>query len=175
MRFVLFSAFAVLTLGACAPHAPHDPDILLLAQSVKITPRLEEKPPEAVMPKPAKPPNKKIIKQPKETKPQSAVVVQTPSQSTSTSTSACVTPLPNASFKAGETVMMNIIGEKDLSGLYVIDDQGLVRLPLIGFQKAAGLLPDSFAQHVTSAYKNGYLTNPVIAVTKGPSCEVKAP
>lgn len=173
MRFVLLSISTALLASSCAPQALDDPDILLLAQSVKMTPRLEEKKPEVVMPAPAKLQDKKITQPSEKAKPKSATTITPPAQSTPAP--ACITPLPNAPFKAGETVMMNIVGEKDLSGLFVIDAQGLVRLPLIGFQKAAGLLPDSFAQHVTSAYKNGYLTNPVIAVTKGPSCEVKAP
>ncbi len=178
-RFI-FSIF-LLFLTACAPATPHvaDTDLLILAddytppaqpfqnttsspipesEPIKQSSQKSQKPQKPVTKTAAKP----ITKSSPKTKPTQVKPIQ-----------ECVTPSPNEAFRVGETVMLNIVGEKDLSGLYVIDEAGFISLPLIGKIPAKDLLPPQLATHITNSYRNGYLVNPVVAVTKGPSCGVK--
>jgi protein involved in polysaccharide export with SLBB domain len=65
---------------------------------------------------------------------------------------------------SGDKVRVNVFGQADLQGEYVIDGAGFVQLPLIGQTKAAGLTIAEFQKQVTEKLGNGYLVNPNVDV-----------
>lgn len=65
---------------------------------------------------------------------------------------------------AGDRLRVIVFGEMDLSGEYEVDGSGLVRLPLIGQVKAAGLALGEFEGMVKSALDEGYLRNARVSV-----------
>ncbi len=65
---------------------------------------------------------------------------------------------------AGDKVRVSVFGETDLSGEYQIDGSGLVRLPLIGTVRAAGLNAPALENAIAGALGNGYLKQPRVNV-----------
>jgi polysaccharide export outer membrane protein len=66
---------------------------------------------------------------------------------------------------AGDKVQVNVFGQPDLSGDFVVDGTGFVQLPLIGQVKAAGLSIREFETEVANALRNGqYLKDPRVSV-----------
>lgn len=65
---------------------------------------------------------------------------------------------------SGDKVRVNVFGQADLQGEYVIDGAGFVQLPLIGQTKAAGITVAEFQKQVTEKLGNGYLINPNVDV-----------
>ena len=65
---------------------------------------------------------------------------------------------------AGDKVRVSVFGETDLSGEYQIDGSGLVRLPLIGTVRAAGLNAPALENAIGAALANGYLKQPRVNV-----------
>jgi len=64
----------------------------------------------------------------------------------------------------GDKVKITVFGQTDLSGEFVVDDQGIMQLPLIGQVKAAGLTISDFQRSVTSKFADGYLRDPRVSV-----------
>ncbi len=65
---------------------------------------------------------------------------------------------------SGDKVRVNVFGQSDLDGEYVVDGAGFVQLPLIGQIKAAGRTVDEFQKDVTAKFAEGYLVNPSVNV-----------
>lgn len=65
---------------------------------------------------------------------------------------------------SGDKVRVNVFGQADLAGEYVVDGAGFVQLPLIGQTKAAGLTVLEFQKEVTTKFAAGYLVNPSVDV-----------
>ncbi|HXC56181.1 MAG TPA: polysaccharide biosynthesis/export family protein [Rhizomicrobium sp.] len=66
---------------------------------------------------------------------------------------------------AGDKVKVNVYGQTDLSGEFVVDGSGTVQLPLIGQVKAMGLTVRQFETAITDALKSGdYLKDPRVSV-----------
>ncbi|MGC9953112.1 MAG: polysaccharide biosynthesis/export family protein [Rhizomicrobium sp.] len=66
---------------------------------------------------------------------------------------------------AGDKVQVNVFGQPDLSGDFVVDGTGFVQLPLIGQVKASGLSIREFETEVANALRNGqYLKDPRVSV-----------
>lgn len=65
---------------------------------------------------------------------------------------------------SGDKVRVNVFGQSDLDGEYVVDGAGYVQLPLIGQVKAVGRTVDEFQKEVTAKFSEGYLVNPNISV-----------
>lgn len=65
---------------------------------------------------------------------------------------------------SGDKVRVNVFGQADLAGEYVVDGAGFVQLPLIGQTKAAGLTVLEFQKEVTTKFAGGYLINPSVDV-----------
>ena len=65
---------------------------------------------------------------------------------------------------SGDKVRVNVFGQADLAGEYVVDGAGFVQLPLIGQMKAAGLTVTEFQKEITAKFADGYLVNPSIDV-----------
>ena len=65
---------------------------------------------------------------------------------------------------SGDKVRVTVYNEKDLSGEYDVNDQGLVALPLIGQVKVGGLTIGDAQQVITDRYGKDYLVNPRVTV-----------
>jgi polysaccharide export outer membrane protein len=65
---------------------------------------------------------------------------------------------------SGDKVRVTVFNEKDLSGEYDVNDQGLVALPLIGQVKVGGLSISEAQQVITDRYGKDYLVNPRVTV-----------
>ncbi len=64
----------------------------------------------------------------------------------------------------GDKVRVTVFGQDDLGGEFVIDDTGVVRLPMIGQVKAADLTVHDFEDAVIAKLQDGYLVNPRVSV-----------
>ncbi len=90
--------------------------------------------------------------------------------------SAACTHLPqlskfDASTYSGRTILgpsdvvdIRIFDEKELSGVYQINSDGTLRLPLVGVIKISGLAPDEAAQKIAGEYGTKYLKNPQVTI-----------
>ena len=64
----------------------------------------------------------------------------------------------------GDKVRVTVFSEKDLSGDFDVNDQGLVALPLIGQVKVGGLTQSEAENLITQRYGKDYLVNPRVNV-----------
>jgi protein involved in polysaccharide export with SLBB domain len=64
----------------------------------------------------------------------------------------------------GDKLRVSVFEEDDLSGEYQIDGSGMVRLPLIGTLRAAGLTAPTLENAIAGALAQGYLKNPRVNV-----------
>jgi len=86
---------------------------------------------------------------------------------TETVTVTGLRPSEDSSYRldTGDTVRITVFGETDLSGTFVIDGQGYLRLPLIGQVPAAGLSTYGLETRLTgSLVQGGFLLNPRVNV-----------
>ena len=65
---------------------------------------------------------------------------------------------------SGDKVRVTVFNEKDLSGDFDVNDQGLVALPLIGQVKVGGLTLSEAENLITQRYGKDYLVNPRVNV-----------
>jgi protein involved in polysaccharide export with SLBB domain len=64
----------------------------------------------------------------------------------------------------GDKLRVTVFGEKDLSGEFDVNDQGVVALPLIGPTKLAGKTISEAETQITRSYGKDYLVNPRVNV-----------
>ena len=64
----------------------------------------------------------------------------------------------------GDKVRVTVFNEKDLSGDFDVNDQGLIALPLIGQVQVGGLTLSQSQELITQKYGKDYLVNPRINV-----------
>jgi len=64
----------------------------------------------------------------------------------------------------GDKIRLSVFGENDLGGEFEIDGSGVVRLPLIGQVKAAGMTVHQFEDKLISMFEDGYLKDPRVSV-----------
>jgi len=64
----------------------------------------------------------------------------------------------------GDKVRVTVFNEKDLSGDFDVNDQGLLALPLIGQVKVVGLTLSEAQGLITQKYGRDYLVNPRVNV-----------
>lgn len=83
-----------------------------------------------------------------------------PPPSTGTSTES----EPNLELHPGDAVNVKVWREEDLSGQFMVDDRGLITLPLLGERAVAGLGPSELRDELLADYRR-YLNNPSIQVT----------
>jgi polysaccharide export outer membrane protein len=76
------------------------------------------------------------------------------------------TPATDTSYMLGpgDKIRVNVFGQPDLGGEYIIDGAGFVQLPLIGQAKAAGLTATALQKDIAAKFGDGYLVNPSIDV-----------
>ena len=66
---------------------------------------------------------------------------------------------------AGDKVHVDIFGQPEMSGDFLVDGTGSVQLPLVGQVKAAGLSIREFGSEVTKALRDGqYLKDPQVSI-----------
>ncbi|MBK8480845.1 MAG: polysaccharide biosynthesis/export family protein [Proteobacteria bacterium] len=70
----------------------------------------------------------------------------------------------NLSVAYGDTLVVEIYGEKDLSGKFQVSAQGTIDYPLIGRLKVAGLPQPRVASMIRDRLAAGYLRNPFVRV-----------
>ncbi|MGB7204833.1 MAG: polysaccharide biosynthesis/export family protein [Anderseniella sp.] len=66
---------------------------------------------------------------------------------------------------AGDKVSVNVFGENELSGEFLVGDDGRVDLPLIGAVAAQGQTVSQFQDAVVQRYSSGYLKDPKVSVS----------
>jgi protein involved in polysaccharide export with SLBB domain len=65
---------------------------------------------------------------------------------------------------SGDKLRVTVFGEKDLSGDFDVNDQGVVALPLIGPVQVAGKTINEVEAIITQKYGKDYLVNPRVNV-----------
>jgi polysaccharide export outer membrane protein len=77
-------------------------------------------------------------------------------------------PLPAEEdvLKAGDAVHIIVAGEEELSGGFAVQDNGTVRMDLLGAVPAAGLSVAGFADRLRRLLAAGYLRNPQVRVER---------
>lgn len=66
---------------------------------------------------------------------------------------------------AGDKLSVNVFGESELSGEFLVGDDGRVDLPLIGAVQAQGQSVTEFQNAVVARYSSGYLKDPKVSVS----------
>ena len=66
---------------------------------------------------------------------------------------------------SGDKLSVNVFGEADLSGEFLVGDDGRVDLPLIGAVQARGQTVTQFQNAVVARYSGGYLKDPKVSVS----------
>jgi polysaccharide export outer membrane protein len=64
----------------------------------------------------------------------------------------------------GDRVTVAVFGQPELSGDTVVDQDGNLRLPIIGSVAANALTPGELEMRIGAALKNGYVRNPAVSV-----------
>jgi len=70
----------------------------------------------------------------------------------------------NLSVASGDTLIVEIYGEKDLSGKFQVSAQGTIDYPLIGRLQVGGLSQPQVASMIRDRLAAGYLKNPFVRV-----------
>lgn len=65
---------------------------------------------------------------------------------------------------AGDVLEVRVYGEKDLTGLYRVEGDGTIVLPLIGKVKVLGKTPPVIGYRIARKLRAGYLRNPQVTV-----------
>lgn len=65
---------------------------------------------------------------------------------------------------SGDTVLIDVYGEDELSGEFKISADGFISMPLIERMQARGLTPGELVQSLKSRLEQGLITNPSVSV-----------
>ena len=79
-------------------------------------------------------------------------------------TTAIADNAPAYTLGSGDKVRVTVYDEKDLSGEFDVNDQGVVSLPLIGPVQVGGKTLSEVGETITKAYAKNYLVNPQVSV-----------
>lgn len=74
---------------------------------------------------------------------------------------------PNLSYHLGpgDVIQLRVLGADELNGLYSVQDDGTIRVLLVGSVPAAGLTPDQVQAEIQDRLKTGrFLTQPRVSV-----------
>lgn len=72
--------------------------------------------------------------------------------------------LPEYVLSAGDKIKVTVFEDETLSGEFLINDNGIVTMPLIGDMKAAGFTQKQFQEELFNVFSQGYLVDPHISV-----------
>ncbi|MFP4098632.1 MAG: polysaccharide biosynthesis/export family protein [Alphaproteobacteria bacterium] len=67
-------------------------------------------------------------------------------------------------LRVGDTIEVNVKGEKELSNSFIIDKAGTITMPLIGKVFVAGKTPHEASEIITRKLKDGYLHHPDVII-----------
>ncbi len=65
---------------------------------------------------------------------------------------------------AGDKLAIRVMGQPDLTGVFVVDPDGNISMPLINTVAVAGLSLKEVEDRITALLRNGYLRNPAVSV-----------
>lgn len=73
---------------------------------------------------------------------------------------------PRASYVlgGGDTVTIRVFGEKELSGNYLINEEGFIFMPLIGEVDARGKTIEQISRVIEAKLKDGFLKDPSVGI-----------
>jgi polysaccharide export outer membrane protein len=71
---------------------------------------------------------------------------------------------PGYALGSGDKLRVIVFGEDDLGGEYVVDDNGFVRLPLIGQVSASGRTVKQLEEDIAKQLGSRYLKNPRVSI-----------
>ena len=74
-------------------------------------------------------------------------------------------PWPHTGWDPVTRSRFNVFGEEDLSGEFLVGDNGRIDLPLIGAVQARGQTVTQFQNAVVARYSSGYLKDPKVSVS----------
>ncbi|GHB49684.1 polysaccharide export protein [Pseudovibrio japonicus] len=89
---------------------------------------------------------------------------QAPVASVSTESSAAVSQPTAYKLGSGDKLRVIVYGEDELSGEFVIDDQGNLNMPLIGKVSAQDKSLSEVEESVVANLRNGYLRDPKVSL-----------
>ncbi|OJT96430.1 MAG: hypothetical protein BGN82_10985 [Alphaproteobacteria bacterium 65-7] len=69
-------------------------------------------------------------------------------------------------LRPGDALRIMVLGEEDLTGTFVVDQDRTVHLPLVGAVPAGGLSLVRFENDLREALKQGYLKDPQLLVAR---------
>jgi polysaccharide export outer membrane protein len=75
-------------------------------------------------------------------------------------------PAPPDLLKPGDGLRITVAGEDELSGGFLVNSDGNVRLQLLGAVPAAGLSPMALQEKLRQLLAAGYLKNPQVQVER---------
>jgi polysaccharide export outer membrane protein len=89
----------------------------------------------------------------------------TPAPTTYTAPAPSTSSIDAYRLGAGDKLSVNVFGENELSGEFLVGDDGRVDLPLIGAVQAQGQTVNEFQNAVVARYSAGYLKDPKVSVS----------
>ena len=88
-----------------------------------------------------------------------------PAPATYSATAPAATSNDAYRLGSGDKLSVNVFGEADLSGEFLVGDDGRVDMPLIGAVPAQGQTVTEFQNAIVGRYSNGYLKDPKVSVS----------
>jgi protein involved in polysaccharide export with SLBB domain len=73
-------------------------------------------------------------------------------------------PSDQSSVQAGDVLIIEVFGERDLSGKFQVSDKGTIDYPLIGRVDVTDLSPPDVAALLRKRLRDGFLSNPHVSV-----------
>ncbi len=64
----------------------------------------------------------------------------------------------------GDILDISVVDEDNLSGEYIVDDQGYIEMPFVGRLNVTGMTAEQADMMLSEFYSNGYLANPDLSI-----------
>ena len=74
------------------------------------------------------------------------------------------TPDINHVYEAGENIKISVEGEEELTNDYIIDEAGMIQMPMIGEVQIAGHTAPEIIASVTARLQDGYIWEPIVTI-----------
>ncbi len=71
---------------------------------------------------------------------------------------------PGMALHPGDSLMITVLGDEDVSGAYEVSPQGFITMPLIGDVQAQGLTPAGLQSSLAAKLSEGFLVDPQVSV-----------
>jgi len=73
-------------------------------------------------------------------------------------------PINKYPIRAGDKLNIQVYREKDLTGIFIVDNAGNISYPLLGILSVQGMSLEELRQHLMDELKKDYLVNPQVQV-----------